>query len=215
MIIQRESVELEPRTKQILELANAVQATADEVKRQIHRSVSDMKRCGQLLIEEKEYVHKEFGPKAWESYFEATFSKTFSRTRAFEWMKLARVKSVESTNGSPTSPQVGLMNDQSERPQKQVYPITEETPNDIRKGMLALDLFPPKKHVVTPEAGQDAPTPTPPPYSHVPLIAIVSKFCAWQSAYTNHHGSTLTQEQRSLLLMDLKPVISFIDQLRG
>jgi hypothetical protein len=210
-LIQRENFELEPRTKQILELANGLIASAEEVKRQIHRSVAQMKECGRLLTEEKEYVLKEHGPKSWESYFEIVFSKTFSRTRAFEWMKMARVKSQLPTSDSPTQPQVGLPN---ERPQIQVYPL-EETPNDIRKGMLALDLFPPKKHVPTSEAGIDAPTPANPPYSNVTLIAIVSRFCAWHSSFMNQYAGTVTQEQASLLLKDLKPVTTFIDQLRA
>lgn len=215
MIIQRESVELQPRTKQILDLAHGLIAGAEEVRARIRRSVTDMKECGRLLTEEKAAVHKEFGPKAWEGYFDATFSKTFSRTRAFEWMKMARVKSVESTNGSPVVALTGLVNAQAERPQIQVFPTTEDSPNDIRKGMLALDLFPPKQHVPTSEAGHDAPTPAPPPYSNVPLIAIVSRFCAWHSAFITQYGPTPTQEQALQLLKDLKPVISFIDSLRG
>lgn len=215
MIIQRESVELQERTKQILALANGLLAEAEEVKQRIRRSVADMKECGRLLSEEKAAVHKEFGPKAWEGYFDATFSKVFSRTRAYEWMKMARVKSVESTNQSPVTTTTGLMNAQPERPQIQVYPLTEDSPNDIRKGMLSLGVFPPKKHVPTQEAGIDAPTPSPAPYSNVNLIAIVSRFCAWHSAFTQHYTGTVTQEQASLLLKDLKPISTFIDNLRA
>lgn len=184
------------RAAQILSLAQEAFAGAAEVKKRTKLSVEAAKQCGQLMLDEQADVTKRLGKGTWESYFEITFSKSIPRSTAQSWMKLSRETCPIGQTKSANQPLVSST------------PIADD--NEIRKGMLALDLFPSKKHEPTPEAGPSIATPK--LSTHLGLI---NRLIAWHSELMASNDGFLTQEHRSQLIKDFTPVLSMINDMRG
>lgn len=196
-LIQQKKFEPTERAAQIISLAQEAFAGAAEVKKRTKLSVEAAKHCGQLMLDEQADVTKRLGKGTWESYFEITFSKAIPRSTAQSWMKLSRETCPIGQTKSANQPLI------SPKP-----PETDD--NEIRKGMLALDLFPTKKHEPTAEAGPTILTPK--LSTHLGLI---NRLVAWHAELMLSNDGFLTQERRSELIKDFAPVLAFLNDMRG
>ena len=201
MPIIQKTYEPTERAQQIIALAKEAFEGAEEVRKRTRLSVDSATLCGQLLIQEQADVTKRLGKGTWESYYEITFAKTVPRRTAFHWMRLAKSSRIEA----PPPPK----QDQP-KPVSAIAPATttEIDPNSLRKGMLALHLFPAKKHEPSPLSGQAIAAPK--LSTHLSLI---NRFSAWHSWFMAQNNGTLTQQQRQQLRLDFAPMRTMLDQL--
>lgn len=188
------------QAKRIIELTQEIQDGTQQAKRQIHTQVENACKCGALLNAEQKIVTKEMGRGYWMSYFEATFSRHVPYSTARRWMGLAIV--------NKTKPEVltESKNQDGEAKELQNFDPYSQRENTIRRGMLALDMFPKKTH-----APLEADRPTPQLQSH---LAIINRFKAWRAdlAKANNYRQ-LTGEQRTQLRQDFREVIEFCNEL--
>ncbi len=198
--ITQKTYEPTEQTKRIIELAQEAHDGALQAKRQIHTSVEIACKCGALLNAEQKKVSKELGRGYWLSYFEATFSKHVAYSTARRWMGLAITNKVKAEVLTENK------NRDAGAKELQNFDPHSEHENIIRRGMLALDMFPKKTHIVI-----EADRPTPQLHSH---LAIINRFKSWRAdfAKANNH-KPMTGEQRTQLRQDFREVIEFCNEL--
>lgn len=195
-----------PLKQKILTAAERAEKHAANVKKESSKAIGAAYECGRLLRAEKEWLEikrdeareqvkllRENGQTLdatltfwrdadWQTYFDANYSKAITRERAARFARLAAEHDHQTTFAF------------------------DDSPNVIRSGLLALDLFPKKHHDAIP--------------GDVPLekaaghLVVINRFALWLHGYRRKHGAKLSVNERGRLLADFSIVAQFIDRLR-
>ena len=198
--ITQKTYEPTEQTKRIIELAQEALDGANHAKQRINASVEAACRCGALLNAEQKKVSKELGRGYWLSYFEIHFAKIVPYGTARRWMGLAITNKVRAEVSMQSS-----ASDSKSSQEMAKFP-TEPTENIIRRGMLALDMFPKKTH-----GAIEGDRPTPQFNSH---LAIINRFKLWLADFTKaNHSRAMTGEQKAQLRKDFRELIEFCEEL--
>ncbi|MBS0328237.1 MAG: hypothetical protein JSR30_00160 [Proteobacteria bacterium] len=202
------------QTKRIISLMQEVSAAVDEVRRNQKHTVAVASKCGALLNAEQQKVTKEFGRGRWMNYYEIHFAKYVPYSTGRRWMTLAIANGVKSTQflserlRSDDEEAVSKAESPDSADEKEDCEADDTPPNNLRRGLLALELMP--KKVEQQVIGN---RPTPRLTSH---LAIINRFKAWLADFKRSMGHRkLTEAQREQLSQDFREVIAFCKELEG
>ncbi len=185
-----------PLAAEIVSLAGLAIGTRDAGKSELTVAISAAHRCGALILKEKKWFESHPISKKhrnalgeivqgekWSTWFDSKIKPSLPPEAAKAFTRLAK------------------------RHEGQRSFTFDRDPNVIRSGVLALGIFPRKKH-----AKVEGDLSFPKVAKH---HEIVNRLVAFERELASKTGGSLNDNQRGRLLADFAPIASFLDRLRN